>query len=242
MRSSRPIILVVDDDPEVRQVMRQLCESGNFDVVEAANGSEALRGIQESAPDVILLDISLPDLNGLEVCRRIRAAGVTTPVIMVSGHGDLVDVVVGIEVGADDYVRKPFSVHELLARIGAQLRRGERSSQTPAQRIELPGLVIDCAGRRVLRSGEEVSLTVTQFDLLLLLVSRGGEVVSRSEMLRALWGVDPAIDSRTIDAHIHRLRRKIDNEAVPGGYIETVAGLGYRIAVTPQAVSNLRIA
>jgi DNA-binding response OmpR family regulator len=238
MPSSRTTVLVVEDDAAARQVMRLVCESGQLDVVEAATGADALGKIRQSQPDVILLDVSLPDLSGLEVCRQIRAAGVTAPVIMVSGHGDLIDVVVGIEVGADDYVLKPYNVRELLARIAAHLRRHTPSAPSARQRLELPGLVIDLAGRRVLRGNQEVALTVTQFDLLVLLASREGDAVSRSEMLLAMWGVEPDIDSRTIDAHIHRLRRKIDNEAMPKGYIETVPGVGYRLNVRPEAAAE----
>jgi DNA-binding response OmpR family regulator len=235
MDRSRTSVLVVEDDAGARAMMRLACQSGEFRVLEAANGAEALTQVRESSPDVILLDISLPDISGLEVCRRIRAAGVTTPVIMVSGYGDTVDVVVGIEVGADDYVRKPFKVRELLARIGAQLRRSGPAAPRPVPCLELPGLTIDVAGRRVRRGDEEVTLTATQFDLLLLLASRGGDAVSRSEVLRAMWGVEPRIDARAIDAHIYRLRRKIDNDTVPDGYIETVPGVGYRLTVRPAA-------
>jgi DNA-binding response OmpR family regulator len=225
-------VLVVEDDPANRAVLRTACEGIRMTVFEAATGNDAVRQAIERHPDVVILDVGLPDISGLEVCRRLRAQQVTVPIVMVSGKADLLDVVVGIEVGADDYVRKPYNVRELLARIAAHLRRRGHSGPPPAaNRIELPGLDIDLQGHRVRCDGDEVRLTLTEFNLLAMLASRRGETVSRTELLSTVWAHNLEVDSRTIDAHVHRLRRKLGERGAQPRFIETVQGVGYRFTL-----------
>jgi len=226
-------VLVVDDDASNRALLRTACESVHMTVLEAATGDDAVRQAVEARPDLVLLDVGLPDMSGLEVCRRLRAQQVTVPIVMVSGRADLVDVVVGIEVGADDYVRKPYKVRELLARIAAHLRRRSQAGpQRPAARLEFPGLDIDLKGHRVHCDGDEVRLTVTEFNLLAMLAARLGDTVSRTELLRTVWAHNLDVDSRTIDAHVHRLRRKLGDAGPRPRFIETVQGIGYRFTDT----------
>ncbi len=170
-------------------------------------------------------------MSGLDVCRRLRAEGARVPIIMLTAKSDTIDVVVGLELGADDYVTKPFEVRELMARIGAHLRRSEISAQEqPRDRFEFPGLTIDLGRRQVFRDGEEVMLTLTEFNLLALLASRPGQVMSRGELLRRVWGYEVEIETRTVDAHVYRLRRKIEPDAEKPTYIHSVPGIGYRFS------------
>ena len=179
--------------------------------------------------DLILLDLSLPGLTGFDVCRRLRSAGVDVPIIMVSASSDPVDVVVGLEIGADDYIIKPFEVRELAARINAKLRR-QRTSQSQVRpgRLKFPGLIVDVGRHEVLRDGRPVTLTPTEFDLLALLSASPGRVISRSEMIQKVWGQGADLDLRSVDAHVYRLRRKIEPEGPRPTYIHAVPGIGYR--------------
>lgn len=232
MSSFAASVLVVDDDRSNRAVLRTACEGMQMTVFEAATGEDAVRQAVERQPDVVLLDVGLPDISGLEVCRRLRAQQVGVPILMVSGRADLVDVVVGIEVGADDYVRKPYKVRELLARIAALLRRcAPAPLPRAASRLEFPGLDIDLQGHRVHCDGDEVRLTLTEFSLLAMLASRQGDTVSRTELLTTVWAHNLEVDARTIDAHVHRLRRKLGDRGTQPRFIETVQGVGYRFTV-----------
>lgn len=223
-------ILVVEDDASSRAVLRLACEGIRAAVVEASTGADALRISTERELDLVLLDVGLPDITGFEVCRRVRAAGVTTPIVIISGRADLMDVVLGIELGADDYVRKPFNVRELVARLSAHLRRAAQPPPRPDGPLMFDGLAIDLRGHRVRRNGEEIDLTLTEFNVLALLASRGGDTVARAEMLGTIWEHTPDVDPRTIDAHIHRLRRKLEQSDSTQTLIETVPGVGYRLA------------
>jgi DNA-binding response OmpR family regulator len=186
--------------------------------------------LNKSVPDLVLLDLNLPGLSGMDVCRQLRAEGTQVPIIMITGKTDTIDVVVGLEVGADDYVTKPFEVRELIARMGAHLRRSEQTVavQQPKTRFEFPGLTIDMNSRQVWRDGKEVVLTLTEFNLLSLLASQAGQVVSRGELLRKVWGYEIEIETRTVDAHIYRLRKKIERDSEKPSYIHSVPGIGYR--------------
>jgi DNA-binding response OmpR family regulator len=186
---------------------------------------------REGNPDLIILDVNLPQMSGIEVCRRLRNEGSRVPIIMLTAKSDTIDKVVGLELGADDYVTKPFEVRELLARIGAHLRRSEISAQeAPKDRFEFPGLTIDLGRRQVFRDSEEVLLTLTEFNLLALLASRPGQVMSRGELLRRVWGYEVEIETRTVDAHVYRLRRKIEPDPEKPTYIHSVPGIGYRFS------------
>jgi DNA-binding response OmpR family regulator len=245
MASHTTSILVVDDDASNRAMLRLACEGLRAGVIEASTGTDALRLIVDAQPDLVLLDIGLPDISGLEVCRRVRAAGITTPILVISGRADLVDVVLGIELGADDYIRKPYNVRELLARVSAQLRRAATPRPQPDGPLELGGLSIDLRGHRVCRDGAEIGLTLTEFNLLALLAARHGDIVSRSEMLTTIWEHTPEVDPRTIDAHIHRLRRKLEQGSPGYCYIDTVPGVGYRFAqplAAPEAAGLCLVA
>ena len=179
--------------------------------------------------DLIILDLTLPGLTGFDVCRRLRATGVEVPIIMVSASSDPVDVVVGLEIGADDYIIKPFEVRELAARINAKLRR-QRTTQSQVRpgRLKFPGLIVDVGRHEVLRDGKPVTLTPTEFDLLALLSASPGRVISRSEMIQKVWGQGADLDLRSVDAHVYRLRRKIEPEGPRPTYIHAVPGIGYR--------------
>jgi DNA-binding response OmpR family regulator len=214
-------ILIVEDDQPSREVVRLACSAQNHTLIEAGNGTEGLEMARESSPDLVILD----------VCRRLRADGSRVPIIMLTAKADTIDVVVGLELGADDYVTKPFEVRELMARIGAHLRRAEITPQEqPRDRFEFTGLIIDLGRRQVFRDGEEVLLTLTEFNLLALLASRPGQVMSRGELLRRVWGYEVEIETRTVDAHVYRLRRKIEPEPDKPTYIHSVPGIGYRFA------------
>ncbi|HEX6492836.1 MAG TPA: response regulator transcription factor [Candidatus Dormibacteraeota bacterium] len=238
MISPSPAVLVVDGDPATRRVLRTACEGIEAKVLEAATGTEAVQRAIDDGPDLVLLDVGLPDMSGLEVCRRIRAARLTAPIVMVSGHTDLIDVVVGFEMGADDYMRKPYSVRELQARILARLRRMRPAEPRAQGRFELPGLTVDLRRRQVLRDGEEVRLTSIEFDLLSMLLSRRGDTVTRGELHDAVWAGGLDLDSRAIDVHVHRLRRKLGCRRARAQYIETVHGIGYRLARTPAGAGR----
>ncbi|MGH7687642.1 MAG: response regulator [Candidatus Dormibacteria bacterium] len=222
-------VLVIDDDPSMRDILAVLAQQHGFAIQFAENGADGLRMAEQTDVDLVLLDLTLPGLTGFDVCRRLRTAGVEVPVIMVSASTDVVDVVVGLEIGADDYISKPFELRELAARINAKLRR-QRSTQSQVRpgRLKFPGLVVDIGRHEVLRDGQPVSLTPTEFDLLALLSASPGRVISRSEMIQKVWGQGADLDLRSVDAHVYRLRRKIEPEGPRPTYIHAVPGIGYR--------------
>jgi DNA-binding response OmpR family regulator len=222
-------ILVVDPESQTRREMRSACEQDGYDVLEADNGGDALRLIGEQKPSLVLLELALPDMNGFDVCRELRKLDPSVPVIMVSTRSDEIDVVVGLEIGADDYVVKPLRMRELMARVAAHLRKARSEAfDFNRGRLEFKDLVIDVNERRVFRSGKEVDLTHTEFDLLSYLASNAGKVLSREKILNTIWGYEYPIETRVIDVHIRNLRRKI--EVVPSRpfYILAVPGIGYR--------------
>jgi len=222
-------VLVVDDDPSMRDILNVLAHQHGFAIQFAENGAEGLRIAEQTDVDLILLDLSLPGLTGFDVCRRLRGAGIEVPIIMVSASSDVVDVVVGLEIGADDYITKPFELRELAARINAKLRR-QRTTQAQVRpgRLKFPGLVVDIGRHEVLRDGQAVNLTPTEFDLLALLSASPGRVISRSEMIQKVWGQGADLDLRSVDAHVYRLRRKIEPDGPRPTYIHAVPGIGYR--------------
>ena len=221
-------ILLVEDDPSIREVTAIGLRNGGFHVAAAADGLEGLARFRAEPWDVVLLDIMLPGMDGLELCRTIRRTS-TVPVVMLTARGDTADVVAGLEAGADDYVRKPFEVPELLARVRAALRRSGRSAADAAD-LRLGPLVIDVAGRAVEREGREIALTRTEFDLLVELVRHHGQVLTRDVLLDRIWGYDYLGDSRLVDVAIQRLRAKVEADPAEPQLVLTVRGAGYKAA------------
>jgi two-component system response regulator ResD len=221
-------ILVVDDEPIVRDVVCRYLERESFRTIEAANGDEALRALEAGDVQLVVLDVMLPGQGGLEVCRWIRARS-DLPVIMLTGRGELTDRIVGLELGADDYVTKPFSPRELVARIRTVLRRAGARADADG-RIEHPGLTVDPATREVVASGAPVELTVREFDLLEFLCRHPRQVFSREQLMDAVWGYRSARDTGTVTVHVRRLREKLESDPSAPQHLQTVWGVGYRFA------------
>jgi two-component system, OmpR family, response regulator MtrA len=219
-------ILLVEDDPSIREVTAIGLGAAGFVVTTAADGVEGIERFKADPFDLVLLDVMLPRLDGYEVCRQIRRTS-TVPVVMLTARADTMDVVVGLEAGADDYVRKPFEVPELIARIRAALRRaGGAAGET--SHLRLGPVEIDVAGREATRDGQAIALTRTEFDLLLELVRHAGQVLSRDTLLDRVWGYDYLGDSRLVDVAIQRLRAKIEADPAVPELIHTVRGAGYK--------------
>ena len=225
-------VLVVDDEEAVRELIELYLTKEGFEVIHAREGREALRVNGEQHPDLVILDLMLPGLDGWEVCRQIRT-GSRVPIIMLTARGEEVDRVVGLEIGADDYVVKPFSPRELVARVKAVLRRGSAPGEEK-EMLSFPELRIDRVRHRVEVNGEEVHLTPTEFRLLWCLASRPGRVFSRAELLDRIWGYDSESDARTVDVHVKRLRQKTGSAESRSFSITTVWGLGYRFETRPD--------
>jgi two-component system response regulator MtrA len=218
-------ILLVEDDPSIREITKLGLEDAGFGVHTAADGDEALVRFRHDHPDLVVLDVMLPGRDGFEVCRTIRAES-SVPVVMLTARSDTIDVVVGLESGADDYVTKPFEMPVLVARVRAALRRAQLLG--PAETLTLGPLRIDVLGHRVAREGEEIALTPTEFRLLLELARRPGQVFTREVLLDRVWGYSYLGDSRLVDVAVQRLRAKIEPDPESPRLIETVRGVGYR--------------
>ncbi len=221
-------ILLVEDDASIREVTAIGLSAAGFDVVTAPDGLQGLERFRSEPFDLVLLDIMLPGLDGYEVCRQIRRTS-TVPVVMLTARSDTMDVVIGLEAGADDYVRKPFEVPELIARVRAALRRAGAAATDPSD-IRFGPLTVDVAGRTVARDGADIPLTRTEFDLLLELIRHAGQVLTRDVLLDRVWGYDYLGDSRLVDVAIQRLRAKIEADPANPELIQTVRGAGYKAA------------
>jgi DNA-binding response OmpR family regulator len=225
-------VLIVDDEPNLRHTLSYSLQREGHEVAQAADGETALATAERQPLDLVILDLMLPGIDGLEVCRRLRQrSGV--PILMLTARDTEIDRVVGLEVGADDYLAKPFSMRELLARVKAILRRAEldRAAQQPTapDPLLVDGLSISLARRRVEVDGKPVALKPREFDLLAFLASRPGQVFSRAQLLSHVWGYDYAGDTRTVDVHVGSLRTKLGDRADDARWIETVWGVGYRL-------------
>ncbi len=222
-------VLVVDGDSATRDDVRSAVAQDGYQVVEADTGAEGLRQVDALHPSLVLLEVTLPDASGFDVCRELRKKDTAVPVIMMSSRSDEIDAVVALEIGADDYVVKPLRLRELAARIAAHLRRMRmESAEASRNRLEFRDLVIDVNERRIYRAGLEVELTHTEFDLLTFLASNAGKVLSREKILNSIWGYEYPIETRVIDVHIRNLRRKIEGQPSRPYYILAVPGIGYR--------------
>jgi DNA-binding response OmpR family regulator len=221
-------VLIVDDEPSIVMAVKDELIFEGFEVDSASDGSGAIRKARELRPDVLLLDLMLPGMNGLEVCRQLRPDMPDLWIIILTVRGQEVDRVMGLELGADDYVTKPFSLRELVARVKVGLRRQQGKGEQPL--YQFGDIEIDRRAHRVLKSGKEVALTHKEFAMLELLVRRAGEVISRDEFLDALWGEDVYITNRVVDTHIAALRKKLEDDPNNPKYILSVRGVGYKLA------------
>ena len=224
----RQRVLIVEDEPNIASFARMYLEAAGFEVLVAARGDDGLRMAEAEAPHLVILDLMLPGMDGYEVTKRLRHTG-QTPIIMLTARDDAVDKVVGLELGADDYLTKPFNPRELVARVRAVLRRADARAVAAGQpqptTIEADGLRIEVGGREVFAHGEGVALTPKEFDLLVTLIENRGLVLTREQLLERVWGFTFLGDSRTIDVHVRQLRRKL-GDACP---IQTVWGTGYKV-------------
>lgn len=218
-------VLVVEDDPDVRAALTRALSFEGYDVAIAEDGGRALEAVVGDPPDVIVLDVMMPFVDGLETCRRLRARGDETPILMLTALGDVSDRVDGLDAGADDYLAKPFALEELLARIRALLRR---SAGDVSELLTFSDLEMNLATRTVMRSGEPVSLTKTEFDLLEVLMRGAGRVATRDQIYREVWGFDFETSSNSLDVYVGYLRRKTEAGGAPR-LIHTVRGVGYTL-------------
>lgn len=220
-------ILLVEDDPSIREVTAIGLRNAGFTVDSASDGREGLDRFEREPFDLVLLDVMLPRMDGLEVARAIRRTS-TIPIVMLTARADTLDVVVGLEAGADDYVRKPFEVPELIARVRSALRRVGRAPEDDTAHLRLGPLLIDIAGRTVSRDGRDIPLTRTEFDLLVDLARHAGQVLARDTLLDRIWGYDYLGDSRLVDVAVGRLRAKVETDPAAPELILTVRGAGYK--------------
>jgi DNA-binding response OmpR family regulator len=223
-------VLVVDDEPVVRDVVARYLRRDGFTTLEAGDGEDARRLIEAHDPELVVLDVMLPGVDGLELCRWIRSRS-NLPVILLTARGEEADRIVGLELGADDYVTKPFSPRELIARVRAVLRRSqaEPGSDSAPDRLAFGDVVVDGASRLATRAGEPVKLTAREFDLLWFLASHPGRAFSRDQLMDRVWGYSAALDSGTVTVHVRRLREKIEADPAHPRHLQTVWSVGYRL-------------
>ena len=228
-------VLLVDDEPIVREVVARYLRREGFETIEAGDGDTARELVEQARPALVVLDVMMPGMDGLALCRWIRARS-DLPVILLTARGEETDRIVGLELGADDYVTKPFSPRELAARVKTVLRRSAAGAagaarpgrDAPLQPIEVAGLAIDPAARTVVRAGNELKLTAKEFDLLLFLATNPRQVFSRDQLMERVWGYTAAVDSGTVTVHVRRLREKIESDPAVPTHLVTVWGVGYR--------------
>jgi DNA-binding response OmpR family regulator len=222
-------ILLIEDEEALRMTLYDRLVAEGYSVDCATDGEEGLRKATEMACDLVLLDIMLPRKNGFDVCREIRQTGLTTPILMLTARGQTVDKVVGLKLGADDYLTKPFDMSELMARVEALLRRSPNKAATvPGQTCQIENLRVDFRGTSVTRDGEAVNLSAREFQLLRYFVEHRGATLSRDELLTQVWGYNAATFTRTVDVHVASLRQKLEDDPKQPRFILTIPGLGYK--------------
>ena len=222
------LILLVDDEPSIVQLARMYLERENFRVEAVGDGEAALEAIQRLTPDLVVLDVMLPRLDGFEVCRRMRAEDNPVPVIMLTARDEDIDKILGLELGADDYLTKPFNPRELVARIKAILRRAERAARPDIGTIRLGDLTVDPVRREVHIADQALDLRTQEFEVLFVLAGQPGRVFTREQLLQQAWGFDFYGQTRTVDVHVAHLRKKLAGSSVN---IETITGIGYKLVV-----------
>jgi DNA-binding response OmpR family regulator len=228
------LVLVVEDDPAILEGLQASLRVERHDVLTASDGQTGYRLAREKKPDLVILDLMLPKMGGFEICRKLRAEKFTAPILMLTARGDETDRVLGLDLGADDYVTKPFSVRELLARVRALLRRasGEDKAERLPDELRFDDVVVDFRRCEALKRGAAVELTRKEFGVLRLLAAKAGEVVSRDDLLNGVWGYESYPNTRTVDVHIALLRSKLeDNPSTPRRLI-TVHGMGYKLVIS----------
>ncbi len=225
-----PLVYIADDEMNIRKLVSIGLKGEGIDVETFEDGESVLNGIEREKPDLVLLDIMMPKMDGIQVCARIRnQAGIKEmPVIMLTAKSTEIDKIVGLEIGADDYITKPFSIKELAARIRALLRRSRMSGSDESEKMEVNGIYIDVPGHIVKKNGSKVDLTAKEFSLLLTLIENSGNVLSRDRLLDLVWGTEYFGDTRTVDVHIRYLRQKIEDDPDDPRRIITVRGYGYK--------------
>ena len=223
-----PTILLVDDEDAIQKLLSFPLQKDGYRVVEARDGETALRRFDEEAVDLVILDLALPKLDGLEVCRRLRAHS-AVPIIMLTARDEEIDKVIGLEIGADDYITKPFSIREFRSRVRALLRRASLAPANAGEAIEVGPLRVDRARRRVEVEGKAPELTYVEFELVRVLAEQPGRVFSRSDLLEKIWGSSQYRDPRTVDVHVRHLREKLERDPGKPELILTVRGVGYRL-------------
>jgi len=220
------LVLVVDDELNIVQLARMYLERDGFRVHAVGDGQAALEAVNRLRPMLVVLDIMLPEMDGMEVCRRLRAENNPVAILMLTARDEDIDKILGLELGADDYLTKPFNPREMVARVKAILRRGEHTNGFTGKPINIANLLIDPARREVIVNGKEVDLRTQEFELLLILARHKGLVLTREQLLNLAWGYDYAGETRTVDVHIGHLRKKLASSSV---VIETVTGIGYKL-------------
>lgn len=229
MSERRKLVVVAEDEPAIGDIIRRYLERDGYQVQVVMDGAAALHAAQTRAPAALVLDIGLPGMYGIEVCRRLRSDGDWVPVLFVSARDDEVDRILGIELGGDDYLTKPFSPRELVARLGGILRRAQRPDQT-SRVLSVGSVHLDDISRRTYVGEDEIDLTATEFDLLRCLMEHPGQVFTRSQLMRRVWGYDSDAASRTVDVHIAALRAKLGAAPI----LRTVRGVGYAAQEAPR--------
>lgn len=222
------LILVIEDDPAILRGLTDNLKFESYEVLTAMNGETGLQLARDRKPDLILLDLMLPKLSGYEVCRKLRAEGNQTPLLMLTARGEETDRILGLDLGADDYVTKPFSVRELMARIRALLRRVQAPKTSLPDELRFDDVVVDFRSYEATKGGQPLEMTRKEFGILRLLAGKEGEVISRDELLNEVWGYESYPSTRTVDNHIAGLRAKLERDPADPRHLRTVHGVGYK--------------